>query len=64
MSLQFTLNDFRHLGENAELVVIKNAGHAVNVEKANEMYKHLRSFLIDSTAPIVQKNHSNGRHVD
>ncbi|CAJ1938135.1 unnamed protein product [Sphenostylis stenocarpa] len=54
----------RHLGENAELVVINNAGHAVNVEKTKEMYKHLKSFLIDCTTPTVQKNHSNGRQVD
>lgn len=36
----------RHVGENAELVVIKNAGHAVNLEKSKEFAKHLRSFLI------------------
>ncbi|ESW31661.1 hypothetical protein PHAVU_002G257100 [Phaseolus vulgaris] len=53
----------RHLGENADIVVIKKAGHAVNVEKAKEMYKHLRSFLIDSTTPTVYKNRSNGLYV-
>lgn len=36
-----------HIGPNAELVVIKNAGHAVNLEKSKEFYKHLRTFLID-----------------
>ncbi|XP_048331708.2 uncharacterized protein LOC107420840 isoform X2 [Ziziphus jujuba] len=37
-----------HLGENAVLVVIKNAGHALNVEKPKEFYKHLKCFLLDS----------------
>ncbi|KAG5029678.1 hypothetical protein AAZX31_05G165800 [Glycine max] len=52
----------RHLGENAQLVVIKNAGHALNVEKPKEMYKNLKSFLIDpaTPTPTAQKNHSNG----
>ncbi|KHN06571.1 Monoacylglycerol lipase ABHD6 [Glycine soja] len=52
----------RHLGENAQLVVIKNAGHALNVEKPKEMYKNLKSFLLDpaTPTPTAQKNHSNG----
>lgn len=37
----------RHLGENAQLVIIKNAGHAINAEKPKEMFKHLKSYLID-----------------
>ncbi|KAJ0096982.1 hypothetical protein Patl1_28206 [Pistacia atlantica] len=43
-----------HLGENAELKMLKNTGHAVNVEKPKEMYKHLKAFLIDQ-----QINHTN-----
>lgn len=43
----------RHLGDNAELVVIKNAGHALNVEKTKEFYKVLKSFLIDLKPPAV-----------
>ncbi|XP_042023402.1 putative aminoacrylate hydrolase RutD [Salvia splendens] len=35
----------RHLGNNAELVLLKNAGHAINMEKTKELYKHLKSFL-------------------
>jgi len=31
-------------------VIIKNAGHAVNLEKAKEFAEHLKSFLIDSAA--------------
>lgn len=38
----------RHIGENAQMAVIKNAGHAVNLEKAKEFGKHLKAFLIDS----------------
>ncbi|KAJ0087196.1 hypothetical protein Patl1_08533 [Pistacia atlantica] len=37
----------RHLGDNAELVVIPNAGHALNIEKPKEYYRHLKSFLVD-----------------
>ncbi|GAB4853317.1 hypothetical protein Ancab_017496 [Ancistrocladus abbreviatus] len=39
----------RHLGKNSELVVIKNAGHAVNIEKSKEFIKNLKSFLLDSS---------------
>ncbi|GLT97936.1 hypothetical protein SLE2022_154770 [Rubroshorea leprosula] len=38
----------RHIGESARLVVIKNAGHAVNLEKPKEFIKHLKVFLLDS----------------
>nr|GLL28638.1 outer envelope protein 64, mitochondrial-like isoform X1 [Ipomoea trifida] len=38
----------RHIGEEADLVVIKNAGHAVNLEKTNEFVKHLKAFLYES----------------
>ena len=37
----------RYIGDNAEMVVIKKAGHAVNLEKSKEFLKHLKSFLID-----------------
>ncbi|OIV96200.1 hypothetical protein TanjilG_14877 [Lupinus angustifolius] len=37
-----------HIGENAQIVVIKNAGHAVNLEKPKEFTRHLKSFLIDT----------------
>lgn len=38
----------RLLGENAQLVVIKNAGHAFIVENFDEFYKHFKSFLFGS----------------
>lgn len=36
----------RHIGESAELRIIKNAGHAVNLEKPGEFAEHLKSFLL------------------
>ncbi|KAL2317699.1 hypothetical protein Fmac_031575 [Flemingia macrophylla] len=41
----------RHLGNNAQLVVIKNAGHALNVEKAKEFCSILKSYLVDLQLP-------------
>ncbi|KAI3460035.1 hypothetical protein Pfo_016698 [Paulownia fortunei] len=35
----------RHLGENAELVVIKNTGHGFIHEKPKEFHRHLKTFL-------------------
>ncbi|KAL7199819.1 hypothetical protein ACSBR2_022010 [Camellia fascicularis] len=37
-----------HVGENAELVIIKNGGHAVNLERPKEFTKHLKTFLLGS----------------
>ncbi|KAJ0751256.1 putative acylglycerol lipase [Helianthus annuus] len=39
----------RHLGENARLVVIANAGHAVNFEKPKEFARHLKDFLCNDS---------------
>ncbi|XP_022131512.1 uncharacterized protein LOC111004689 isoform X1 [Momordica charantia] len=38
----------QHLGDNATLVIIKNAGHAFTAEEPKEFYNHLKSFLVDS----------------
>ncbi|CAN6686242.1 unnamed protein product [Malus baccata var. baccata] len=50
-----------HVGKGAELVVIKNAGHAVNLEKPKEFANHLKSFLCDShstpPSPPTWKDH-------
>ncbi|GAB2228302.1 hypothetical protein Drorol1_Dr00010134 [Drosera rotundifolia] len=35
-----------HLGKNAEIAIIRNAGHAVNIEKSKEFIMHLKSFLL------------------
>lgn len=54
----------RHLGDNAQLVVIKNAGHAFNVEKSKEFYSILKSYLVDFKLPAesspskLQSNYS------
>ncbi|XP_043722582.1 monoacylglycerol lipase abhd6-A-like [Telopea speciosissima] len=53
-----------HIGENAKLEVIKNAGHAVNMEKPKEFYKHLKSFLVDSLHPPPPPPQLNGNKVD
>ncbi|XP_016569246.2 pimeloyl-[acyl-carrier protein] methyl ester esterase isoform X2 [Capsicum annuum] len=39
----------RQIGENAQLVVIKNAGHAFLYEKPKDFHKPLKSFLLGST---------------
>ncbi|KAM6543893.1 hypothetical protein CsatB_008340 [Cannabis sativa] len=44
----------RHLGDNAELVVIKNSGHVFFVEKPKEFYKHLKSFLLDPHPNLIK----------
>ncbi|CAJ1971766.1 unnamed protein product [Sphenostylis stenocarpa] len=41
----------RHLGDNAQLVVIKNAGHAFCVEKSKEFFSILKSYLLDFQLP-------------
>ncbi|CDP01476.1 unnamed protein product [Coffea canephora] len=48
----------RHLGENAELLIIKNAGHAFNIEASKELCKHLKSFLVNPLTP--SKKEING----
>ncbi|KAA8530840.1 hypothetical protein F0562_005536 [Nyssa sinensis] len=54
----------RHLGENAQLEAIKNAGHAINVEKPKELYKHLKSFIIDPVPLSKHQNNDNIHKVD
>lgn len=41
----------RHIGESAELVLIKNAGHALNLEKPKVFIKHLKKFLLVDPTP-------------
>lgn len=40
----------RHIGDNARIIIIKNAGHAVNIEKPKEFAKHLKTFLVGSSS--------------
>ncbi|KAG6483699.1 hypothetical protein ZIOFF_060351 [Zingiber officinale] len=39
----------RHLGDRAQLVVIRNAGHAVNLEKSREFCENIIKFFHDSS---------------
>lgn len=41
----------QHLGEKADLIILKNAGHAINAEKPKELYKNMKLFF---TVPIAQ----------
>lgn len=41
----------RHLGENAELVIIENAGHALNIEKPKELCQQMLAFFADILNP-------------
>ncbi|XP_010060010.2 2-hydroxy-6-oxo-2,4-heptadienoate hydrolase [Eucalyptus grandis] len=41
----------RHIGDNAHLVVIKDTGHAFNMEKPKEFHKLLKMFLVDRQPP-------------
>ncbi|KAF3627892.1 putative pentatricopeptide repeat-containing protein, mitochondrial-like [Capsicum annuum] len=54
----------RHLGENAQLVIIKGAGHAINMEKPKELYKHLKSFLLDSHPHTKENSNGNTDKLD
>lgn len=50
----------RHLGENIQIETVKNAGHALNVEKPKEVYKLLKSFLLSPLPPKTDNgNYSN-----
>ena len=46
----------RHLDENSQLVIIKDAGHAVNLEKAREFYRHIVAFMLDSSLKSKDKS--------
>ncbi|KAH6760152.1 alpha/beta-Hydrolases superfamily protein [Perilla frutescens var. hirtella] len=56
-------SDDRHLENNVQLVVLKKAGHAINMEKTKELYKNLKSFLNVPANPKLDSN-GNGCKVD
>ncbi|KAI4325671.1 hypothetical protein MLD38_031050 [Melastoma candidum] len=37
----------RHLDGKPQLAIVKDAGHAINVEKPKEMLKHMMAFLVE-----------------
>jgi hypothetical protein len=49
----------RHLGESSRLVVVKKAGHAVNLEKDKEVCKN----IIEHLQEPVLKDESGGEKV-
>ncbi|CAI0422362.1 unnamed protein product [Linum tenue] len=53
-----------HIGDNAELVIIKNVGHALNAERPKQLYKHMKSFLVDTRVPTKAVHQSNGSKRD
>lgn len=54
----------RHLNENVELVIIKDAGHAINMEKPKELFKHLKSFLLGSRPHTKDDSSGNSHKLD
>ncbi|KAL9687101.1 hypothetical protein QQ045_031497 [Rhodiola kirilowii] len=50
----------RHLDEKPQLVIIKRAGHAVNVHKPKQIYKHIKEFLVDPK----QESKNDGNKID
>ncbi|KAI4321404.1 hypothetical protein MLD38_034788 [Melastoma candidum] len=48
-----------HVGENSQLEIIKDTGHACNVQKPKEFYAILKSFLFSSQSAISPVNESN-----
>lgn len=47
---------FRHLGEKSQLVIVKNAGHAINREKPREVCKLIRNFCVDSSVKVRDRH--------
>ena len=50
---------FRHIGETAQLLIVKKAGHAINIEKPKRLCKLMKSFFMDQPLPQSQSA-SNG----
>jgi pimeloyl-ACP methyl ester carboxylesterase len=42
-----TFGVFRHLGDTSELMIVKNAGHAINREKPAELCRLITNYIID-----------------
>ncbi|KAF7849605.1 hypothetical protein BT93_L0479 [Corymbia citriodora subsp. variegata] len=53
----------RHLDENAQLVVIKDCGHAATGGELKEMYKRMQSFLVDPLLSPEKANQTKGQKV-
>ncbi|KAI6699552.1 hypothetical protein NL676_013876 [Syzygium grande] len=53
----------RHLDENAQLVVIKDCGHAMTGGEMKEMNKRMKSFLVDRPLSPEKANQTKGQKV-
>lgn len=47
----------RKLGSKATLEIIKNKGHALNMESANELNSHIKPFVLGSSRQKVKVVH-------
>ncbi|KAL6883683.1 hypothetical protein ACP4OV_011097 [Aristida adscensionis] len=45
--LELGLRLKRHLGDTSELVIVKNAGHAINREKPMELCRLIKNYIVD-----------------
>jgi pimeloyl-ACP methyl ester carboxylesterase len=45
----------RHLGDDCRLEIIKDAGHALQMEAAGKVNKFISSFLIDGTEKGIDR---------
>ncbi|CAN6305366.1 unnamed protein product [Urochloa humidicola] len=45
--LELGLRLKRHLGDTSELIIVKNAGHAINREKPAELCRLIKNYIID-----------------
>jgi len=48
----------RHLGDTSELIVVKNAGHAINREKPAELCRLIKNYIIDP--PVKYRDSHKG----
>lgn len=54
----------RHIGETAQLVIIKKAGHAINIEKPKRLCKLMKSFFMDQPLPQSASNGNDKSNVN
>ncbi|XP_050378962.1 uncharacterized protein LOC126796235 [Argentina anserina] len=57
--LQYAYKLKMHLGDNAQLAIIKNAGHAINAEKSKEFNKQIKSFLTNVKRSQISPSANN-----
>ncbi|XP_074263038.1 uncharacterized protein LOC141585871 [Silene latifolia] len=59
--LEFGYRLKNHIGDNAVLAIIENAGHGFSMERPKEFYSHLKTFLIDDHVSHANDTHQNGK---